>query len=91
MSEIHPLIRDIKQRRINLGLTQTAFAKAAGISKTAVCEIERGHHKPGLDVLVGMAKGVGLVVSLELDPTKHRRIEVCDICRQPWPCAASAH
>jgi DNA-binding XRE family transcriptional regulator len=62
VSDLSPIIREIKQRRINLGLTQTAVAKAAGISKTAVCEIEKGGHKPNLDTLIGLARGLGLVL-----------------------------
>lgn len=87
MAELHPIVREIKKRRIALGLTQTSVAINAGVSKTLVCEVEAGLHKPGLDSLVGMARAVGLVLSLELDTQRHQPVEVCRICHQPWPCA----
>jgi transcriptional regulator with XRE-family HTH domain len=89
VTDISPIIREIKRRRLALGLTQTAVAKAAGISKTAVCEIEGGNHKPNLDTLIGLARGVGMSLSLELDPQRHQPHQVCRSCNQPWPCTAS--
>ena len=64
MADLHPIIQQIKQRRIELGLTQTSVAFFAGISKSHVCQVEAGIRKPGLESLVGMARAVGLVVSL---------------------------
>lgn len=63
MSQLHPFVRELKRRRRALGLTQTEVAKAAGVSKTTICEIEAGMHEPRLTTFLGYAQAVGLTWS----------------------------
>lgn len=57
---LHPFVRELKRRRLALGLTQVAVAEAAGVSKTTICEIEAGFHEPRLTTFLGYAQAVGL-------------------------------
>ena len=56
------LVRSIRNRRIQLGLTQQEVADRVGTSQTVICYLENGKHSPSLDMLVrvGMALDMGL-------------------------------
>jgi transcriptional regulator with XRE-family HTH domain len=51
--ELGELFADIRR---NLGLNQTEFAAAIGISRTYVAYIEGGRHMPSEDVLLRLSK-----------------------------------
>lgn len=59
MSDIHPFIRQLIALRKAQHLTQTTVAAAIGVSKTTICEMEKGHHEPKLATFVGYAQAVG--------------------------------
>ena len=59
MPEIHPLLAKLIEERKARGMTQTAIAKHIGISKTAICEMEAGHHEPKMRTFIGYAEALG--------------------------------
>lgn len=61
---VHPIIAQLHARRRQLGLTQTDVAKLTGLSKTTLCELEKGIHSPKLTSTVAYAKAVGLELAL---------------------------
>lgn len=57
--EVHPVIAQLVALRRELGLTQTAVAKAIGVSKTCICELEKGHKEPKMRTFLSYAQLVG--------------------------------
>lgn len=56
---IHPLLARLVQRRREQRLTQTEIAKHAGVSKTAICELEKGYHQSAFPIFLDYAHTVG--------------------------------
>jgi transcriptional regulator with XRE-family HTH domain len=69
----------IRAARINAGLTQADLAKAAGVSRPQVANIEAGVTDTPLRVFVAM------VAALKLDPTNALREPTCDACGDQPP------
>lgn len=44
----------LAKERLRLGLTQSEFAGALGLSRNSVTQYEAGNHQPGAEALVGM-------------------------------------
>ena len=62
-SGIADLVRSrIRQRRLEIGLTQEQLCERAGISIDAVSRIESGQRVPSLTTLESLAKGLGVSV-----------------------------
>jgi transcriptional regulator with XRE-family HTH domain len=53
----------IKYLRLKAEMGQDALAEAAGIHRTHVGLIERAQHLPSLDVLIRLAKGLGMTTA----------------------------
>jgi transcriptional regulator with XRE-family HTH domain len=51
-----PLANNIRQWRLRRGMSVSALAREAGISKSTVSELERGNGNPSLDTLWALAK-----------------------------------
>lgn len=68
-AEIHPVITQLVAMRRKLGLTQTAVARAAGVSKTCICEMEKGCHEPKMRTFLAYAQLVGW--QMPEHPTDH--------------------
>src|SRR3954451_22142657 len=51
--------RSLREARTAAGLSQSAFASAAGISRQAVGAIEAGRHRPSVDAAMALAGAVG--------------------------------
>ena len=49
-------MRNIKERREQLGISQKELADACGITQSHLCDIEQGRNKPSIDVAVRIAK-----------------------------------
>lgn len=69
----------IRAARLNAGLTQADIAKAAGISRPQVANIEAGATDTPLRVFVAM------VAALKLDPTSVLREPTCTACGDQPP------
>jgi len=53
----------IRRWRYRAFLTQTELAERAGISKSYLCELEKGRYWPGIDVLRDIARALGCEIT----------------------------
>ena len=58
-------LRELRERK---GLTQTELAKRLGVGRTTVTLWERGDNHPRIDMLVDLAKILGVKVDYLLRP-----------------------
>jgi DNA-binding XRE family transcriptional regulator len=67
LAPMEALARILIAYRIEQGLTPEALAQRVGTSKTAICRLESGQHKPSVETLVkiGRALGQRLVIGFE--------------------------
>lgn len=56
------MARQIRAKRIALGLSMYAVAKQAGISHSTITRIENGRMKPTLDMLVRITQAMGIAL-----------------------------
>lgn len=63
MQEIPLVNRKIKEARISIGMTQDEVAKALGIRRPAIAEIEAGKRKVSSEELVALAELFGYDIS----------------------------
>lgn len=69
MTDLADLIAFLRQRRIDLGLTQREVADhAAGFSVSLLCGYETGHHKPSATKLIAWADALGCDVEIAIRP-----------------------
>jgi transcriptional regulator with XRE-family HTH domain len=52
--------RLIREARKRAGLTQSELARAVGVQKAAVCRWERAYRAPPHDMLIAVAKALGV-------------------------------
>lgn len=55
---LSPLATSLRQWRIRRGLSVSGLARSAGVSKSTVSELERGHGNPSLDTIWAIAKSL---------------------------------
>ena len=67
LAPLEALARILIAYRVEQGLTKEALAHRVGTSKTAICRLESGQHKPSVETLVkiGRALGQKLVIGFE--------------------------
>lgn len=53
----------IRAARETAGMTQTALADRIGVDQAVISRLERGRHRPRLDTLTRVAKGLGLDIA----------------------------
>ena len=51
-------MKNIRERREQLGISQKELADAAGIAQSTLCDIEQGRSNPSLEVAVKIAKAL---------------------------------
>ncbi|MFZ2651675.1 MAG: helix-turn-helix transcriptional regulator [Burkholderiaceae bacterium] len=71
-----PFGKTIRQRRMELGLSQEVLAERCGFDRTYISMLERGTRNPSLLNLIKLAKGLGTSVSQlteVFDGSKSRR------------------
>ena len=70
MIDVPALVAFLRQRRIDLGLTQREVGKRSGISQNLVCTYERGRTvSPTLSKLIAWADALDCDVTLTVRPT----------------------
>lgn len=57
-----PLSRNLRKWRLRRGLSASALARAANISKSTVSELERGQGNPSLDTLWSLARALDVAL-----------------------------
>lgn len=57
-----PLSRNLRKWRLRRGLSASALARAANISKSTVSELERGQGNPSLDTLWALARALNVAL-----------------------------
>ena len=62
----HLLIKQLKDRRESLQVTQDTLADISGVSLRALKQLESGKGNPTLDTLSKLADTLGLELSLQL-------------------------
>jgi transcriptional regulator with XRE-family HTH domain len=62
----HILIKQLKDRRESLQVTQDTLADISGVSLRALKQLETGKGNPTLDTLSKLADALGLELSLQL-------------------------
>jgi transcriptional regulator with XRE-family HTH domain len=60
------VIKQLKERRESLGVTQGMLADISGVSLRAIKQFESGKGNPTLDTLSKLSKALGLEVCLQL-------------------------
>lgn len=64
----------IKQRRLELGLSQRKLGKKARISDAFICQIEKGDRSFSIEILIKLSKALSLpiekIISIELSEEK---------------------
>ncbi len=82
------LVRDLRARA---GVTQTEFARRAGVAQSAISDYERGRKEPALSTLQRLAAAVNLVLDVKYLPAsrvmslaslRRKRRVILDICRR---------
>lgn len=69
----------IRDRRKQLKLDQAAFAKKIGVSRQWVIEIERGHARAALGLVLRAVDVLNIRLDTSLDQTDRRRRSTVDI------------
>jgi HTH-type transcriptional regulator / antitoxin HipB len=71
LREVSPIAAHLRQRRVELGLTQEEVAKAADTSHSAVSRLEKGTHIPQLTTL----RRIAAALDEELLVCFHRTVD----------------
>ena len=61
------LAEGIRRQRVERGLTQTEVARLAGVSPSAVSQVETGHRGLALDTLLTLSEALGISIDTLLD------------------------
>jgi y4mF family transcriptional regulator len=69
----------IRDRRKQLKLDQAGFAKQIGVSRQWVIEIERGHARAELGLVLRAADALNLRLDASIEETNRRRPSTVDI------------
>lgn len=59
---------DLRERRLECGLTQSELAARAGVSRQLVAAVEAGHNAPAVDAALGLARALGTSVEALFSP-----------------------
>lgn len=69
----------IRDRRKQLKLDQAAFAKQIGVSRQWVIEIERGHPRAELGLVLRAVDALNIRLEASVDPANRRQPSTVDI------------
>ena len=73
----HDLVRQIVNRRVELGLTQGDLAERAGTHQSRISKIESGSYDIRLSTLIGLAEALNTRVEIRLlpEPIEYQKLE----------------
>lgn len=63
--QLHPLVEQLRARRVALGLRQLDVAERAGVAVQTVVDLERGNGQPWMPTVIAVAGALGLRLALE--------------------------
>ena len=66
------LARKLRELREELGLTQVEVAARSGTHQSAIARLESGRVVPDLNLLAKIARGMGLTLRIDFDPSEIR-------------------
>jgi transcriptional regulator with XRE-family HTH domain len=61
---IHPLVRQLRARRIKLGMLQRQVAERCGVTQTTVTDWENGYRNPNIHKLQCWANALDMALAL---------------------------
>jgi transcriptional regulator with XRE-family HTH domain len=92
LASVGPRLRELRRRR---GATLTALSQTTGISVSTLSRLESGHRKPGLELLLPLARAyqmpldelvgapAGVAPRAHTRPTTHNGMTVIPLTRKP--------
>lgn len=66
------IISELARARREIGITQKELAKRTGITQADISRLERGNANPSVKTLQRLAAGMGMVLTMELQPASAR-------------------
>lgn len=60
ISPIHPIAHNLRKTRLQRGMSLSALARGAGISKSTLSDLERGRGNPSIDTLWVLARALNV-------------------------------
>ena len=64
MTQVHPLVAQLHETRLRLGITQVDLAARVGVNPATIVNLERGHRGPHLFTAECIANALGLELKL---------------------------
>lgn len=61
---VHPIVRQLRERRIRLGITQKHVGAMCGVTQSCVTDWEAGRKHPGIHKLQAWANSVNMALAL---------------------------
>lgn len=81
---LSPLSAHLRKWRLARGMSVSALAREAGIAKSTVSELERGHGNPSLDTLWALSRALNISLgSLFVSASGHGEVEVSRLADAP--------
>lgn len=71
-NRISTIAKSMREYRAKSGLTQTAFAKKAGVDRTTIARIESADMNPTLELIVRITENIGEPLSFRTLASKTR-------------------
>jgi transcriptional regulator with XRE-family HTH domain len=67
---VHPIVAQLRQIRIDRGLTQGAVARRMGRARRTPSEWERGNYTPSVEAAAELADALGMTLTLAPKQTR---------------------
>jgi XRE family transcriptional regulator, regulator of sulfur utilization len=85
---LHPVANNLRRVRVRRGLSLSAVARTAGISKSTLSELEQGKGNPSIDTLWALAQALNITFSeLFVDDGEPHAVQV--LRREEMPVVAT--
>ena len=70
------IVEALAKARRDIGMTQKELAEKTGITQADISRLERGNANPSIKTLQRLAAGMGLILTLELQPEQTARTKL---------------
>ena len=75
--------QQLKNARLNLGLTQEQLAIQTGLSRSSICFYERDERTPSVEALVSLSSVLNVSIDYLLNTNLHKGDKIIDISGLP--------